>query len=88
MPLFVDTFGSGRNKSVWMAMMLLAPSLGVISGYIMTAICIMKVNWRFSFGLQSALSLIMAGVVAVTPSEYLELSHVQIALQAELQKRK
>ena len=87
MPLFVDTFGTSKNKSMWMAMMMLAPSLGVITGYIATAICIMKADWRFSFSVQAATSLAMVAVIVSIPSDYLELSRVQMALQKEIERR-
>ena len=49
-PLFTDTFGTKETKPIWMSTMILAPSLGVVSGYVLTFFTI-KVfdSWRLSF---------------------------------------
>lgn len=49
LPLFVDTHGD-KNAPEWMSYMLLAPPLGVLIGYTLTATCIScGLTWRHAF---------------------------------------
>ena len=51
-----------------MPLMLLSPPLGVIAGYIMTAIIILKSNWHISFLIQGLTILILALLILIFPS--------------------
>ena len=49
LPLFIDTHGD-KDAPQWMSYMLLAPPLGVMLGYGLTATCLWNdLTWRNSF---------------------------------------
>ena len=49
-PLYIDAFTTKESKSMWMSNNLLAPPMGVLVGYGITAFTISFLeNWRISF---------------------------------------
>lgn len=50
-PVFVDTFASKTQKSYLMSLILVSPPLGVVFGYLLTALVLQKFDstWRLSF---------------------------------------
>jgi hypothetical protein len=49
MPLFIDTYGSHREKATWLSLMLLSAPLGVILGYSLTGFLALNYSWQTSF---------------------------------------
>jgi len=50
-----------------MSMMLLSPPLGVICGYIMTVLILLKSNWHVSFLVQGLMALSSAIIIIFIP---------------------
>jgi hypothetical protein len=50
MPLFIDAFANNEQKAAWMSSILLAPPLGVLLGYGLTATTVAVYDdYRISF---------------------------------------
>jgi MFS family permease len=55
--VWVDTFGAQRHKTLMLSLLLLAPPLGVVTGYILTAIFIAHLSWQWAFYAQAVLAI-------------------------------
>lgn len=75
-PVWVDTFG-GANKTLWLSYIQLAVVLGVVLGYIITALFNIanekysSVSWRWAFYMQFLVLLVAAGIINSVPEEEL-----------------
>ena len=87
MPLFVDTYGTTKNKSAWMAVALLSTPLGVIFGYTLTYTIMVYSSWQFSFYIQGWIVIIFALLFSFVPNKYTEIDQIQILLKAEKKRR-
>jgi hypothetical protein len=57
-------------------MMLLSPPLGVIGGYLMTAIILFKSSWHVSFLIQGLMVLFFACILFILPDQYINIDFV------------
>jgi len=74
LPLYIDTFGTNVTKPEWMGFMLMSTPLGVMLGYLITAISVSYFDeWRLSFMVFIALMIISVFVQATIPSDYLDI---------------
>lgn len=73
LPLYVDTFCANTSKSYWMSAMLIGAPLGVIIGYLMTAVMQTYYSWQLSFWIQGIMSLFFFVMLLFVPSRYLEI---------------
>ena len=68
--------------------MILAPSLGVVSGYALTFYCIMVYDsWRLSFAIQGVIFIVFAIIVIILPNDYINIDVVHKLREAESVKR-
>jgi len=47
--VWVDTFGKIKQKTLWLTLLLLAPPIGVVMGYTLTAVMIARYTWQYVF---------------------------------------
>lgn len=77
LPLFIDTFGTRKTKATWMSSMLLAPPLGVMVGYGLTAYCVgTHDSWKLSFILQGVIMFFCLVVTLVLPDSVVDIDGV------------
>jgi predicted MFS family arabinose efflux permease len=77
MPLYIDAFTSRESKSLWMSNNLLAPPLGVMIGYGITAIIIKFLgNWRISFIIQGFSMGLAFIIILFIPTKFFDLNKV------------
>lgn len=74
MPVWADAYGTEKQKSIWLTILLLASPMGVIIGYTMTFYMINYYSWEWSFYLQALLILPCVAAVLLTPTKYLDIS--------------
>jgi len=72
-PVWVDTFALESQKTVWLSTLLLAPPLGVMGGYGLTAVMIAHLNWRWTFYVQAVLAIPCILAFALSPIKYLDI---------------
>jgi dipeptide/tripeptide permease len=73
-----DTFGSEKQKTIFLTLLLLASPLGVVLGYSITFYCIQHYKWEYSFYLQS-LSLIPCAIAfLLIPRQFIDVEHAQM----------
>lgn len=74
-PVYVDTFASRSQKPIMMSLILVSPPLGVVFGYLLTALILQKQwgTWQDSFKVQSLCSIIAASIVLVIPRMYYDI---------------
>ncbi len=72
--MWVDTFGAQRHKTLMLSLLLLAPPLGVVTGYILTDIFIAHLSWQWAFYVQAVLAAgpIAMGILMIK-SKYFEI---------------
>lgn len=49
MPVWADAYGTEKQKSIWLTILLLASPMGVIFGYTLTFYMIKYFSWEWSF---------------------------------------
>jgi small-conductance mechanosensitive channel len=69
-----------------MNMMLIAPAIGVFSGYCMTAVFIVQSNWRTSIIVIAVFSGLNSLIIGLMPAHYMELRLVRKAIEKEDRK--
>jgi len=72
-PVWVDTFGAENQKSIWLTILLLAPPLGVVIGYSMTALLIAKASWHWTFYVQAVCLVPCFMGFLLTPEKYMDI---------------
>lgn len=86
-PLYVDTYATSTTKPCMLSLILLAPPLGVVFGYGLTAVLIdMKVSWRISFILQGVTMACSCLVTLLIPDKYINIDDV-LKLKKEAKDR-
>ena len=85
-PVWADTYGSEKQKSIWLTVLLLAPPLGVVLGYTMTYWIKLYHSWEWSFCIQALCLLPCVACLVTTPSRYLNIQKT-ITFRLECQKR-
>lgn len=73
MPVWVDTYGSESQKTIWLTVNMLASPLGVVLGYTLTYYMNLYHSWEWSFNIQAVAMLPCIACVVVTPSHYLNI---------------
>lgn len=73
MPVWVDTFGSEKEKTVWLTLNMLACPLGVVLGFTLTYYMNLYHTWEWSFILQALALIPCIACLLVTPSMYLNI---------------
>ena len=73
MPVWVDTFGSESQKTIWLTINMLASPLGVVLGYSLTYYMNISHSWEWSFNIQAVALIPCICCVIVTPSQYLNI---------------
>lgn len=63
--MWVDTFATQRHKTLMLSLLLLAPPLGVVTGYIVTAIYIAHLSWQWAFYTQAVIAVVPITVALV-----------------------
>lgn len=85
LPLYVDAYMTKVRKPGVLSLLLVAAPLGVVAGYAMTSVCILKKGywkteynffWYQSFRVQSVFSLFAAVVILFVPSKFIDLKQV------------
>jgi predicted MFS family arabinose efflux permease len=73
-PLYIDAFSKKEAKSMWMSSVLLAPTLGVMIGFGLTAFTISVYDsWRFSFHIQSLTMIFSFIILCTIPTKYFDI---------------
>jgi dipeptide/tripeptide permease len=75
-PVWAHEFGKNdREKSVWLNVLMLAAVIGVVLGYMLTALCINNYVWQTAYHLQ--LILLVAAMIpfAFIPNRYMDVEH-------------
>ena len=49
MPVWADTFGTQKQKAIWMTFLMLASPLGIVLGFTLTYYMIKFASWEYSF---------------------------------------
>lgn len=76
-PLFVDTFCTSKQKSIWLSFILLAPPLGVVFGYGYTSILIaFGYSWQLTFNCLALAMIICAVIMSFVPKTLLNLDEI------------
>lgn len=60
LPVWINTIGDKENISYYMSFYILSTPLGVIVGYILTAVVINESTWQWSFYIMSMNMLALA----------------------------
>ena len=72
--VWADMFGSSdQKKQVWLTVLLLSSTLGVLFGYIMTTQFIGRLEWQYAFFAQILAVIPIVLALCVTPTKYLDL---------------
>ena len=87
-PLYVDTFGTKTTKPIMLSLILLAPPIGVVTGYGITGTCISAgVDWRVSFIIQGATMAFCFFVILLIPNKLINIDDVnQMKREEKLQR--
>ena len=72
-PVWADTFGSQREKSVWMTVLQTCPTFGIFIGFALTSFFNVEYYWELTFYLQVLLIFPLLVGYLSTPIEYLDL---------------
>ena len=72
-PVWIDHFSPKEKKTMMLTMVQLAVPLGIVLGYIMSAILIENLNWKYSFYVQGVLFAPIAIVYLFYPSNFMEI---------------
>ncbi|CDW83082.1 major facilitator superfamily [Stylonychia lemnae] len=72
-PVWVDTFGTNKHKTLWLSLLLLAPPIGVVLGYSLTAFMVYHFTWRYIFYLQSILVIPCVIAMISIPNKYFDI---------------
>ena len=73
-PVWSDMFGAtDSQKQLWLTVLLLSSTLGVLFGYIMTTQFIEKAAWQYSFYTQIIAVIPIILALLFTPIKYLDL---------------
>lgn len=68
--MWCDTYGTERQKSFWMTVILLASPLGVVLGYTLTYYMNKYATWEWSFIVQAFALLPCTLCLHLTPARY------------------
>ena len=80
LPLFIDTFGTSKTKPTWTSSMLLAPPLGVMVGYGLTAYCVgTHDSWKLSFVVQGVIMFGCLLILIILPDSIIDIDGVMRA---------
>mmetsp|Transcript_2678 Transcript_2678/g.4508 ORF Transcript_2678/g.4508 Transcript_2678/m.4508 type:complete len:211 (+) Transcript_2678:290-922(+) len=71
-PVWADTFGTEKQKSIFLTLLLLASPLGVVFGYTITYYMIQYYTWEYSFYVQALCLLPCAIILIFTPTKYID----------------
>jgi len=82
MPVWADAYGTEKQKSIWLTVLLLASPLGVVLGYTLTYYMEKYLSWEWSFYIQAIALLPCAACILVTPSRYINIEYT-IKFKAE-----
>jgi len=87
MPVWADAYGTEKQKSIWLTVLLLASPIGVVFGYTMTYYTITYLNsWEWSFYIQALCLIPCSACIFATPSRYIDIEYT-INFRAECKKR-
>ncbi len=56
-----------------LSMLLLAPPLGVVAGYLLSAVMIAHATWKWSFYIQSVISAVIPIIIMGIKSKYMDI---------------
>jgi MFS family permease len=74
MPVWSDKYApSEGSKQCWLSGVLMASTIGVLIGYVFTAVLISMHNWRYSFYLQAIVVIPFEIMLIMTPAKYLSI---------------
>lgn len=66
-----------------MSILLFSSSIGVLIGYIVTALMIDYMTWKWSFYIQILITIPLWIIISLTPKSYLELDNADEEAEAE-----
>lgn len=69
-PVWIDIFGPNDRKTIWLTLIQLAVPLGIVVGYILTALLVMQLSWKYAFYLQVVLLTPSGIMFFLYPSKY------------------
>lgn len=61
--MWVDAFAKESHKTLMLTLLLLAPPLGVVLGYLMTATLITNFSWQWAFYVQSMAAVVPTAIL-------------------------
>jgi predicted MFS family arabinose efflux permease len=70
-PVWVDLYADESRKTIWLTTLLIGVPLGVITGYSLTAVLILYVNWKWTFYGQAFAMIPLALFFLMTPAKYM-----------------
>ena len=72
-PVWADTFGNEKQKSMWLSFLIIASPLGNIVGYILAAYIQDNIGWRWAFYIQSFMMIPAMIGVFIVPGKYMDI---------------
>lgn len=83
-PVWVDAFAKESHKTLMLTLLLLAPPLGVVIGYIMTAALTTNLSWQWAFYVQSILAIMpTALLISLIGKKYFD---IESAVERKLEE--
>lgn len=72
-PVWADTFGSEKLKSLWITSLLVCSPLGIFLGFTLTSVMNIQLSWEWSFYIQSVCVIPCLLGLARTDNKYLDI---------------
>lgn len=75
MPVWADAYGTEKQKSIWLTVLLLASPVGVVMGYTLTFYMIKHLTWEWSFYIQAMAIIPCSLCILITPNKYIDIEY-------------
>eukprot|EP00347_Sterkiella_histriomuscorum_P015691 403356061 len=85
-PVWVDTFGKPDKKTLMLTLLMLAPPIGVVLGYLITAFMIAYYTWQYAFYIQAVMIGPCLIGFMITPDKYFDIEKAVTNLQEKQTK--
>jgi MFS family permease len=87
LPVWINTIGDKENISYYMSFFILSTPLGVIVGYILTAVVISEGSWQWAFYVMSVNMLLLTCAMACFSKNYINYD-LMLKQYSRLRKRR
>ena len=87
LPVWINTIGDKENISYYMSFFILSTPLGVIVGYILTAVVISEGSWQWAFYVMSVNMLLLTCAMACCSKDYINYD-LMLKQYSRLRKRR